>query len=115
MEEPSAPPKPVIKPAAEACDPCQETWMAQCRHAKLLSTQWLECAVLALTVTALFLCGLSYLFCPNCLFAILLFCAFLCPCIHPLNAPLWVAIILLIISGWSFTTGAFSVSWGVAK
>jgi hypothetical protein len=89
--------------------------MAQCRRAKLVSTQWLNCAILTLTVLTLFLCGISYLFCPNCLFGILFFCALLCPCIHPLNAPLWVAIILLTISGWSFTAGALSLSWNARK
>ena len=118
MEEgaPSAPPLPCPKPACPPLYSCdEETWLAQFKRARLVSNQWLDCGILCLTIVLLILCGVCYLFCPTCLFGILCFCAILCPCVHPLNAPLWVAIILLTLSGWSFTTGAFSVSWNAKK
>ena len=103
-------------PLSKTPKPCEdEAWIAQCKRAKLLSTQWLDCGIVCLTVFLLVMCAVSYIFCPNCLFAILMFCAILCPCVHPLNAPLWLAIVLLTLSGWSFTVGAFSVSWGTHK
>lgn len=93
--------------------PCQEepTWLAQFRRTQELSAQWLRAAGLLLTVLATLLCFVFYMTCRQCLFAVLLFCAVLCPCIHPLNAPLWLAIVLLTVGGWSFTSGSLSVSW----
>lgn len=111
---PSAPPCQELPCTAPPYRPEEETWVSQCRRARLLSAQWMDCGVLCLTVLSLVLCLVFYFICPNCLFAVLLFCAILCPCIHPLNAPLWLAIILLTVSGWSFTVGSFSVAW-IAK
>jgi hypothetical protein len=60
---------------------------------------------------ALVLCLVFYMLCPRCLFGILLLSACLCPFFNSMNAPLWLAIVLLTMSGWSFTAGAFSISW----
>ena len=69
------------------------------------------CGVLCFTLLLLFLCIVSFIVCKECLFAILIVSGCLCPFFHPLNAPLWLAIVLLTVGGWSFTTGAISISW----
>jgi len=69
------------------------------------------CALLCFTLLLMILCVVSYMFCQPCLFGILAVSACLCPFFHPLNAPLWLAILLLTIGGWSFTAGALEVRW----
>ena len=100
---------PLISPLI--APPCPEAWLAQLRRAREVSAEWLQCAGFFMTGLAILLCALFYFTCQKCLFGVLLFCAVLCPCVHPLNAPLWLAIVLLTMSGWSFTAGAFSISW----
>jgi len=86
-------------------------WLEQARIVRQKTACASDCAMLLLTLLLVFLCFLSYSICKNCLFALLIFCAALCPFFHSFNLPLWIAIILLTISGWSFTTGALSISW----
>ena len=70
-----------------------------------------NCGVLCFTVLVLILCLVSFLFCQECLFFILILSACLCPFFHPMNAPLWLAIVLLTVGGWNFTMGALTVTW----
>jgi hypothetical protein len=68
-------------------------------------------AVLLMTVVSLLLCVYFYFACPKCLFGILVVSAYMCPWYHMMNAPLWVAIFMLVISGWTFTFGYLTVTW----
>ena len=70
-----------------------------------------NCGIFCFTLLALILCVVSFFFCQNCLFALLIISACLCPFFHPMNAPLWLAIVLLTVGGWNFTMGALTVSW----
>lgn len=70
-----------------------------------------NCGVLSFTVIVIILCLVSFLFCQECLFVLLIFSACLCPFFHPMNAPLWLAIVLLTVGGWNFTMGALTVTW----
>lgn len=48
-------------------------------------------------------CGASYLFCPVCSLGVVVFCFVLC-CFEPiLNIPLWIAFLLLLFFGWTWT------------
>jgi len=78
---------------------------------KEMSTRSRDGLTMCFTIFLLTLCGLFFVFCPRCLFGVLILCACLCPFFNSLNAPLWLAIILLTMTGWSFTGGAFSISW----
>lgn len=70
-----------------------------------------NCGVFCFTVLTLILCFISFIFCKQCLFMILIVSACLCPFFHPMNAPLWLAIVLLTVGGWNFTMGALTVTW----
>jgi hypothetical protein len=70
-----------------------------------------NCGVMCLTLFALLMCVISFFVCQECLFALLIVSACLCPFFHPMNAPLWLAIVLLTIGGWNFTVGALTVTW----
>lgn len=86
-------------------------WVVHARRVQSISEQSRGCAVLSFTALLLILCLASFAYCQECLFGILIISACLCPFFHPLNAPLWLAIVLLTIGGWTFTTGALSISW----
>ena len=81
------------------------------RHIAALTGRSRDCGVLLFTILTLLLCLVFFLFCPKCMFGILALSACLCPFYNSMNAPLWLAIILLTLSGWSFTSGSFQVSW----
>jgi hypothetical protein len=70
-----------------------------------------NCGIMVLTLVALVLCVVSFFACQECLFVLLIVSACLCPFFHPMNAPLWLAIVLLTIGGWNFTVGALTVTW----
>jgi hypothetical protein len=70
-----------------------------------------NCGVMCFTLFLLIACFVSFLVCQRCLFVLLLISACLCPFFHPLNAPLWLAIVLLTVGGWNFTLGALTVTW----
>jgi hypothetical protein len=70
-----------------------------------------NCGVMCVTLVALLLCVISFFTCQECLFALLIVSACLCPFFHPMNAPLWLAIVLLTVGGWNFTVGALTVTW----
>ena len=86
-------------------------WVAQVQATRSTNEAFNGCALLCFTVLLMIMCIVSYMFCKPCLFGILVFSACLCPFFHPLNAPLWLAILLLTIGGWSFTAGALEVRW----
>lgn len=56
-------------------------------------------------------CIVSYLYCKLCLFVVVLLCLVCCICIPGLNAPLWFAIVLLWLSGYSFSNGQLRLTW----
>jgi hypothetical protein len=70
-----------------------------------------NCGIMCFTLLAIILCLISFIFCKQCLFLILIISACLCPFFHPMNAPLWLAIVLLVVGGWNFTMGALTVTW----
>lgn len=96
---------PLIKD--EDCD----QWVVHANRTKYIAGQFHDLGVLCFMLICLVLCVVFYMTCPRCLFGILLLSACLCPFFHPMNAPLWLAIVLLTVSGWSFTTGSLSISW----
>jgi hypothetical protein len=89
----------------------EDEWVHYNYKTRNVQDQARNWAVLCLTILSILLCLVFYMTCKQCLFAILIFSACLCPFFHPMNAPLWLAIVLLIVSGWTFTTGALTVSW----
>jgi hypothetical protein len=97
-------------------DDCN-SWVVHADRTKLITGQFRDLGVMCFMLICLVLCLVFYMICPRCLFGILLISACLCPFFHPMNAPLWLAIVLLTVSGWSFTTGSLSVTWnnGFAK
>jgi hypothetical protein len=77
-----------------------------------LYSQTVDCITASVVVTVV--CGgciLSYMFCPPCLFGLLVFSACMCPWKPYFNIPLWVSIILLTLLGWHFTTGNLTLAW----
>jgi hypothetical protein len=86
-------------------------WVVHAKRTKYLTENFHDFGVLCLMLLSIVLCLVFYMICPRCLFGILIFSACLCPFFHPMNAPLWLAIVLLVVSGWSFTTGALSITW----
>jgi hypothetical protein len=93
-------------------DPCKNSdWVVHVKRTKLLTESAKNCGILCFTLLMLLLCIISYVFCQECLFVLLIVSACLCPFFHPLNAPLWLAIVLLTVGGWSFTAGAMEIRW----
>lgn len=86
-------------------------WVVYKRRVEEITAQSRACGLLLFASALLILCLVSFIFCQSCLFAILVICACLCPFYPVLNGPLWLAIILLTVGGWSFTTGALSITW----
>ena len=86
-------------------------WVVHAKQTQVTAGQFRDLGVMCIMFLTLVLCLVFYMICPRCLFGVLLFSACLCPFFHPMNAPLWLAIVLLTVSGWSFTTGALSVTW----
>lgn len=86
-------------------------WIVHAQRTRYLTGQFQDLGAMCLMIACLILCLVFYMICPRCLFGILIFSACLCPFFHPMNAPLWLAIVLLTVSGWSFSTGALSVTW----
>ena len=86
-------------------------WMVHAQRTQYIRSQFHDLAVLCLTFTCLVLCSVFYVLCPRCLFGVLIFSACLCPWVNSLNVSLWVALVLLVLSGWTFSIGAFSVTW----
>ena len=56
-------------------------------------------------------CGLSYMYCRECLLGILILSACLCPWIPYFNIPLWVSIGMLLVLGFHFTNKVFTLMW----
>lgn len=107
---PSAPP--LLMCPDKACQDKEEDELVYyAQRVRAIASRSQTTGVFCFTLAALVLCLVFYIFCPRCLFAILLVSACLCPFFNSMNAPLWLAIVLLTMSGWSFTAGAFSISW----
>ena len=86
-------------------------WVVHSKRTEHIRGQFHDLGKLCLTLTCVLLCAVFYVICPRCLFGILIFSACLCPWFNSLNISLWLAIILLTMSGWSFSVGAFSIAW----
>lgn len=86
-------------------------WVVHAQRTHYLTGQFRDLGVMCLMILCLVMCLVFYMICPQCLFGVLIFSACLCPFFHPMNAPLWLAIVLLTVSGWSLTTGALSITW----
>jgi hypothetical protein len=86
-------------------------WVVHAQRTNYLTGQFRDLGVMCLMLLCLVLCLVFYMICPRCLFGVLIFSACLCPFFHPMNAPLWLALVLLTVSGWSFSTGALSITW----
>ena len=86
-------------------------WVVHAQRTSYLTGQFHDLGVMCLVILCLVLSLVFYMICPRCLFGVLIFSACLCPFLHPMNAPLWLAIVLLTVSGWSVSTGALSVTW----
>lgn len=65
-------------------------------------------ALVLVTLAGLVVCAVL---CVPCLMGILAFSALTCPCVPVMNVPLWGAIFILIIQGWSLTNGHMSLIW----
>ena len=64
--------------------------------------------LVVVTMAALVACAF---FCIPCLMGIFVFSACTCPFIPVMNLPLWGTIIILLVEGWSLTTGKLSLVW----
>jgi hypothetical protein len=94
------------------CEALKEgDWAVHSKRTEYLRTQFHDLAILCLTLICIVLCAVFYVVCPKCLFGVLIFSACLCPWYNSLNVSLWLAIILLTVSGWSFSVGVFSLEW----
>lgn len=120
MEQPTAPEHPVaeIVEDIEIVGNSRNTSITKddelriyAARVKELTTRSRDGLAMCFTTVLLILCGVFFVFCPRCLFGVLILCACLCPFFNSLNAPLWLAIVMLTLTGWSFTGGAFSISW----
>lgn len=98
---------PLLKERKEDSD----QWVVHANRTNEITGQFRDLGVMCFMLFCLALCVVFYMICPRCLFGVLLLSACLCPFFHPMNAPLWLAIVLLTVSGWSFTTGSLSVTW----
>ena len=90
-----------------------DDWVVHAERVRSLAESTRKMAVWLVTAISLLLCVIFFFVCPKCMFGVLLLSACLCPWIHAMNAPLWLAIVLLTVSGWSLTTGFLSVTWSM--
>jgi hypothetical protein len=56
-------------------------------------------------------CLAAYLQCYYCLFAVIGICSVVCWCDVFMNIPLWLAILLLLYGGWTFTSESLVIRW----
>ena len=89
----------------------QDAWVVHAERVRSLAEWGRGGAIMLVTAFSLVLCLIFYVTCPKCLFGVLLVSACMCPWANSMNAPLWLAIVLLIVSGWTFTAGYLSVTW----
>lgn len=90
--------------------PKKESFMSE--TAKQIRSATISCIisliVILVTVTG---CIISYFYCKSCLLGVVGFCFLCCLCVPGLNFPLWIAIVLLVIGGYSFTNGRMTFTW----
>jgi hypothetical protein len=71
-----------------------------------------ECMISSCVVfTILGVCVIFYFFCIPCLLGVLAVSMCLCPFIPYFNIPLWISLLILLMSGWNLTRGHFSIVW----
>lgn len=90
---------------------CDEDWVVHANRTRYITGQFRDLGVICLMISCIVACLVFYMICPKCLFGILIFCFILCPFYNSMNVPLWLAIILLTMSGWSLTAGKLSITW----
>ena len=86
-------------------------WVVHAERTRTLAEGFRRGAAILMTAVSLVLCIVFYMTCPKCLFGVLVVSACMCPWFHSMNAPLWLALLLLAASGWTFTYGYLSVTW----
>ena len=86
-------------------------WVVHAERVKSLADWSRRTAVFIFALISLVMCLFFYMTCQQCLFCVLIISACLCPWFNVMNAPLWTSIVLLILGGWTFTTGYLSVTW----
>lgn len=91
--------------------PAPHVYAVRERETSMYNQASRNCGVLCFTFMSLLACVVSFFYCQQCLFMVLIISACLCPFFHPMNAPLWLAIVLLTVGGWNFTVGALTVTW----
>lgn len=64
--------------------------------------------ILCVTTGIIVLC---YLYCVPCLFGIIIFSFCFCISIPILNYPLWIAILILLIQGYTLSNKPFTLTW----
>lgn len=86
-------------------------WVVHAKRTNYVAGQFRDLGVIILMVICVFSCLVSYFYCTQCLFGVLIFSACICPYYNAMNIPLWTAIVLLTLSGWSLTAGNLVVTW----
>ena len=86
-------------------------WVVHAERVQTLAERGRGNAVMLFALISLVLCVYFYMTCQQCLLFVLLISACLCPWFNVMNGPLWLSIVLLVVGGWTFTTGYLSVTW----
>jgi hypothetical protein len=88
-----------------------DNWVVHAERVRTLAEWSRASATVLFMAISLVTCFVFYMTCQPCLFGVLVISACLCPWFNAMNAPLWLSIILLVVGGWTFTTGYFSLTW----
>lgn len=98
-------------PTAEVCDEGKPDGIfARMSHGLYVKT--VECFVgTTVLVLMLCICLLCYYYCISCLLGIVLVSLCLCPFLPYFNVPLWIALVILVVSGYRITNGHLSLVW----
>jgi hypothetical protein len=86
-------------------------WVVHAKRTNYVASQFRDLGVICLMFLSVGACIVFYFYCTQCLFGILIFSACICPYYNTMNIPLWTAIVLLTLSGWSLTAGNLVVTW----
>lgn len=82
------------------------------RIANKAYAQTRECFISSFVLlTIALMCVVFYFFCIPCLLGVVVVSMCLCPFIPYFNIPLWISLFILVVSGWNFTRGHFSIVW----
>ena len=88
-----------------------DNWVVHAERVRTLAEWSRSAATILFAAISLMMCIVFYMTCQQCLLGVLVISACLCPWYNVMNAPLWLSIILLVVGGWTFTTGYFSLTW----